>query len=506
MLQNLEVNNTNNVPVAGTAINALFPTMGAGPRFIFLGKAGSVNDSAVISFSYVSAGSTSNTMGLGLFGLNQFVIYPSTGFVTPASGTITAFQVAASLVVLNSTVANSVTLNASAATTPYSFRLPTTAGTAGQVLTSQGASAMTWTNPTSGGTVTGITTTGSSANLGIVVGGTAAVPNIAITPLVTGTGNFVLAVAPTLTGTTTLGSIVVNGSAASPVSGTAISALDPVMISGSRFLFLGRDGSLNNCITINFNYASSGSTLNFVGMGLYGANQMTIYPDSGVFAIPSTGCVTSNIFRANGFQSSAGNRAFQVFGTNPSILITNTVADIAEIGVASSVSAFVTGSAIGDLCLSVPTGKSLRISSNIIVGSNIITTVPNYAAYSLTSTSPAPQMAWTAIKNWTNLQLHGLTLTYTPATGVFQNNLAFGVAVTVSYQCERGGTLGKCNFRICVNNTDVWGYTENITLIKMSGSSTIYLLSGWYFTIEGYNETLFGEDFLVGCNMNYVIH
>jgi hypothetical protein len=356
-LQNLAVNNTNNVPVAGTAINALFPTMTPGPRYIFLGREGLVNNSVVISFNYVSSGSTSNFMALGLYGANQVLIYPGSTFITPASGSLTAFQIACSTIIINSTSTNSVTLDASAAASPYSFRLPITAGSVGQVLTSQGASTMTWTTVT-GGTITNVSASGPS-NLGIVVTNPTTTPTIVFTPLITGTGNFALSTTPTIATPNFTGAV--NLLATTRFSLNCLNLTTP-----TTSISCGSSLTDRNSFLINFNYVSNSSNNNYTSLGNYGADTLLLYPTSATFTIPSTGCTTSNVFRANLFQSSAGNRAFNVSGVNPSILLTNTASDVAEIGVASALSSFVTGAQIGDLCLSAPTGKRLMVGGDLV--------------------------------------------------------------------------------------------------------------------------------------------
>ena len=105
-----------------------------------------------------------------------------------------------------------ISLRPEHATVNYDFRFPTTAGSAGQVLTSQGgAVAMTWTTPTTG-TVTSVAMTVPSilsvTGSPITSSGTFA---ITTTNTPTGTGSIVLAASPTLTGTTTFDKFSTSG-------------------------------------------------------------------------------------------------------------------------------------------------------------------------------------------------------------------------------------------------------------------------------------------------------
>lgn len=130
---------------------------------------------------------------------------PSTTYTNVTSGTVSLFRLATRSVIIMSNATNNITLESAGVTSDYSWRYPSSAGSSGQVLTSQGgATAMTWTTPTTG-TVTSVamtvpsilTVTGSP----ITSSGTFA---ITTTNTPTGTGSIVLATSPTLV-TPTLG-------------------------------------------------------------------------------------------------------------------------------------------------------------------------------------------------------------------------------------------------------------------------------------------------------------
>jgi hypothetical protein len=87
-------------------------------------------------------------------------INPSTTFANVTSGTVSLFRLAARSVIIMSNATNNVTLEAAGVTSDYTWRFPATAGSAGQVLTSQGGgSPMTWTTSGAGGTVTSVAMT-----------------------------------------------------------------------------------------------------------------------------------------------------------------------------------------------------------------------------------------------------------------------------------------------------------------------------------------------------------
>ena len=116
------------------------------------------------------------------------------------------------LINLTGSTSGIITIQPQAIAGTYNLNLPTTSGTAGQVLTSQGTSAMTWTNPPGTGTVTSVTATvpsflsisGSpittSGTLAISLSGTA-LPILnggTGSTIATGTGSVVLSNTPTL--------------------------------------------------------------------------------------------------------------------------------------------------------------------------------------------------------------------------------------------------------------------------------------------------------------------
>ncbi len=88
------------------------------------------------------------------------------------AGQATGVQYFGTVIVQGST-SGSISIKGQAAAGTYNFNMPTTAGTAGQVLASQGggSTAMTWIDPAGGGTLLGLTTTYNSGILSVTNSG-----------------------------------------------------------------------------------------------------------------------------------------------------------------------------------------------------------------------------------------------------------------------------------------------------------------------------------------------
>lgn len=68
------------------------------------------------------------------------------------------------------------------------------------------------------------------------------------------------------------------------------------------------------------------------------------------------------------------------------------------------------------------------------------------------------------------------------------------------------GGAGESYWRIRLNNTDDYGQTK-VTNYWNTGTATLLLsASTGYFQVQGFNNTAFGEDCLVGSWITYVIH
>jgi hypothetical protein len=118
----------------------------------YFGQSKTTANCGQIAFYYSASGSTANYTSIGVYGYNErLVIHQGVG-----QGTVPGFgctlsnqfrtnllEVATSIILKNG--ANTTTIT-SAVTSNYNFILPTTVGTAGQVLTSQAGATMTWTS------------------------------------------------------------------------------------------------------------------------------------------------------------------------------------------------------------------------------------------------------------------------------------------------------------------------------------------------------------------------
>jgi len=198
--------------------------------------------------------------------------------------------------------------------TSYNFNLPTTAGTVGQVLTSQGGStsAMTWTNVGTGSVTSvaiavpaflsivsgspivsaGTITIGLSGTpLPIANGGTS-------TTTATGTvgSSNVLQDSPTITGTLTTGRIVANSTSSFDFTTTAttmMNLLDPTLTVGNaKIMSIGRSLTGQDCVLFLFAKSSPGQG-SYGSLQLFGSNDaIRFYVNNLPATSTTTGTVT----------------------------------------------------------------------------------------------------------------------------------------------------------------------------------------------------------------------
>ena len=254
----------NGTIIAGQAAMGTFQT-GTGSWF---GPSGS-NVSTVASISGFVSSSTSD-----------YIYAPDTLYVIAGGGGITGFSVSgtattvySNLVLLQSTTAGVLVNNSSGVVSTLG-----SPSTDGYVLASTNAGVLSWIAPGSGGGMTNpMTTTGdliysSSGSIParlaigaagtILVGGTT--PSWSATPSITSlalssTSSFALTIQTNLAGAfTSPGSFINIG-----------------MVAGNQYNFdIGREESTNNVGNFGFHYAGYGLSTNFIGIGLYGTDNI----------------------------------------------------------------------------------------------------------------------------------------------------------------------------------------------------------------------------------------
>lgn len=210
-----------------------------------LSKLGAGNNGYVLTMSggvpvWAAGSGGSGTVNSGVGG--RLAWYSATGTTVDgnaqasiSSGTLSLGTVGATLgaVTLSGSTAGAVTVRPPANTTTWSMTLPSTAGLANQVLQTDGTGTTSWTTLTSGGTVTSVTLGAGTTGLTIsalnsqtitssgtfTLGGTLAIANGGTgATAATGSGNVVLASAPTL-----LNPVLTSPSMTSAVLGTPAS-------------------------------------------------------------------------------------------------------------------------------------------------------------------------------------------------------------------------------------------------------------------------------------------
>ncbi len=270
-----------------------------------IGQANSTNNAALFGFNYVSTGSSTNFASVGLVGSANSLEVLGTGQVTVPVNIASSSLTTGSFVtgggigcggIVNmkssgyvGSTSGIVSILPQAAAGTWNFNLPITAGSAGQVLTSQGGlgAAMTWGSAGSSGTVTSVGMTVPSF-LSVSPSTITSTGTFAITATSTGTGNVVLSASPTLTGT------VSGGIYNSSVTGTGpgfnytntgtgsantITAYAPSITSGNfANMVIGQANSTNNAALFGYQFSGAGASNSFASVGLVGsADSLVVY-------------------------------------------------------------------------------------------------------------------------------------------------------------------------------------------------------------------------------------
>lgn len=120
-----------------TMLSLLQPSaVNAGTQSIALGVATSTNNQGIIQFNYAGAGNGNNAIGFGSPGnLNKMKFFTSLGLLETNT-----FR-------LLGTTSGNIDLKCPATTSGYSLTFPSTAGSANQVLTTNGSGVTSWTTP-----------------------------------------------------------------------------------------------------------------------------------------------------------------------------------------------------------------------------------------------------------------------------------------------------------------------------------------------------------------------
>lgn len=321
-----------------------------------IGTVTSVN-MAVPTFLSVSGGpiTTNGTFTVTLSGTPLPVLNGGTGVTTSTGSGSNVLSTSPTLTTpifinpstnnigINGSTSGTVSILPQALFTSYNLNLPTSAGTAGQVLTSQGGgvTAMTWTNVGTGSVTSiaiavpaflnvsgspivssGTITIGLSGSpLPILNGGTS-------TTTATGTvgSSVVLQNSPTITGTLTTGDIVCGRISAQSTlphllnnnggSGIMVASYDPSAPDPSdRFIQFGMSATSSGATNIGYSRRSTGQgSFASIGLAGSGAGSVNVYfgniaatsTTTGTVTIPGGLGLTSSIFSGGSITATSG--------------------------------------------------------------------------------------------------------------------------------------------------------------------------------------------------------
>ena len=225
----------------GLPISTGVSGLGANVAAALLGNVGSAGAFVVNggALGTPSSGTVTNLTGTASININGTV-----GATTPTTGAFTTITASGASIssgtasttqgslVLHNTSANSVTLKSSNSTSAaYTLTLPVDDGTSGQVLTTNGSGVTSWSTVSSGITVG--TTAITSGTSGYIAYNNAGVYG---EKAVTGAGNVVLSVSPTITGQLTCSTDRINAAGGIRTGGGTGTATAGVALSLGTFL------------------------------------------------------------------------------------------------------------------------------------------------------------------------------------------------------------------------------------------------------------------------------
>jgi hypothetical protein len=308
---------------------------------LYVGTATNARNGGYFGFNFLANGSTSNYMTVGMNSKDRIMDFvadgscrinfnlastsTTTGSLKVAGGVGVVGQITSATHGYQGSTSGIITIQPQAVAGTYNFNLPITAGSSGQVLTSQGggANAMTWTSATSG-TVTSVNMTvptflsvsgnpiTSAGTLALTLSGTA-LPVLnggTGSTTSTGTGSVVLATSPTIatsltvSGTTT-NPLIVNTTATN-ISLDAINVLATNNTASNAItsMYIGQANNARNGGYFGFNYLTNSSTSNYMTIGMSSKDKIMDFVADGScrinFNLASTSTTTGSLKVAGG--------------------------------------------------------------------------------------------------------------------------------------------------------------------------------------------------------------
>lgn len=530
-LYSLEVNTGIEIIAANTnALNILYATIPNGSsNFSTIGKSKTTRNCAYTEFHHISDASVSNRMDIGIWGAGGIRIFPSTTYSLPGSGTLaTKASASEKFIVTNGSFDAAIT---TAASVGYDFILPTTAGSVGQVLTSQGGgSPMTWTTVASTGTVTAIglnvpsfmSVTSTSGNP-ITTNGT-----FTISASSTGTGSVVLSTSPTLV-TPSLGVATATTLTASTYVAATGALAESISTAGAYIGMSGPNAKIELVASANtdlgfIDFTTASPIVDYVGRIIYSHSANTMTFETGNAARVVLSNTNSQI-----------NTLLTVSKNRQNVLLTNgTSVDscFIDIQTASNTRRAIIGIdgvglanfSPGALYLGTISNHPMLFATNAVermrilntgevVVQNVVRSTPCMAAYECTSVPLGISITGGTsydINGWAlDLgQSSGDRLTITGASSDrFTNQLGRTVAVTFSYTLKVDTVTSGFSETYLRRNLAAprVAYQTATNADYMTGTSTILLNNNDYITLTYYNGSATTVNLEYGV-VQYVVH
>jgi hypothetical protein len=279
----------NTTTLSSSIANFLTPGLASGNASTLIwGKANSSNQAAYISFGYDSTASAIySTWGFANATPANFISLRGDGTISLSGGT----SITGAL-----SVTGQITTTVITGTSPFSVSSTTVVPNLnvsqllGATWTAPGTIGSTTPNTGSFTTLSStgqITTTVNTGTAPFSVSSTTVVPNLNVSQLLGATWAAPGTIGSTTpnTGSFTALSSILSGS----VSGIPITAYIPSLSNGNSVqLYLGVAAATHNTGIIQFNYTSSGSTSNSIGLGFYGSNNIMNITSAGNVGIGTT--------------------------------------------------------------------------------------------------------------------------------------------------------------------------------------------------------------------------